>query len=430
MTPENEEPNYYDMSDDEISNMTSPPAAPAASAEPDPVDDNAGSAPVVEEQEEEDQGETVTVGGNEDGDEGETEADKAIRENAAEAAAALSSPDGGEKGAGDPKPGAPSGEAAKGDAKGAGEPATQEEPKLDADGNPIVAPPADEKGEEKGDVKPVTEADKVSGFDRIMAPFKANGKEIKLNSPEEAIKLMQMGANYTKKMQALQPSMQILHMLRNNDLLDAGKLSYLIDLHNKNPDAIQKLVADSGINAMDLDADKGKQYVPGNHQVSAEEFALQTVMEDVATSPTGHATLEIVTRQWDADSKKVLFNEPELLKIIDDQRQSGVYDRINDEIDRRKMLGEFQNVPFLHAYKAVGDVLYAAPAQRTPPTPDPVVVTPPAAVPLATKVLTPPKAPNGDKAKAAGSPRVAPATKANEIDPLSLPDDEFMKLRV
>src|SRR5690606_21653948 len=66
-------------------------------------------------------------------------------------------------------------------------------------------------------------------YKEIMKPFKANGREIKLNSPEEVITLMQKGANYTKKMQALQPHLKIVRMLENNQLLDEGKLSQLID---------------------------------------------------------------------------------------------------------------------------------------------------------------------------------------------------------
>lgn len=410
----NTEKSVYDMDDDEVMSMSSAPPEPAA-AEP--------AAEVVKP----------------DADTGLT-ADESTFE---EADDKITPPDDGSStdGAGKDKS-TPAGAAGEGDGLDAAKPDGEGEPELDADGKPIIATPeldaegkpvakAPVAGKPADEVKPpvvapvVTEATKATEFDKIMAPFKANGKEIKVDSPEDARKLMQMGANYTKKMQALQPSMQILHMLRNNDLLDAGKLSYLIDLHNKNPEAIQKLVSDSGIAPLDFDADRGKAYVPGDHRVSAEEFALHTVMEEVATSPTGAATLEIVTRQWDADSKKVLYAEPRLLRIIDDQRQSGVYDRINTEIERQKMLGELQNVPFLQAYKMVGDVLYAEPDPKLAAS-----AAPAAAIPLATKVITPPKAANGDKAKAAGSPRVAPAANASEIDPLSMSDEDFMKLRV
>ena len=79
-------------------------------------------------------------------------------------------------------------------------------------------------------------------YKEVMTPFKANGKLIELRNPAEAVQLMQMGANYTRKMQAIQQHRKVLTMLENNGLLDEGKLSFLIDIEKKNPDAIQKLV--------------------------------------------------------------------------------------------------------------------------------------------------------------------------------------------
>ena len=51
-------------------------------------------------------------------------------------------------------------------------------------------------------------------------PIKANGKEIKVNTPEEAIQLMQMGANYNKKMAAINEKLPLLKALENHNLLD------------------------------------------------------------------------------------------------------------------------------------------------------------------------------------------------------------------
>ena len=48
--------------------------------------------------------------------------------------------------------------------------------------------------------------DYESLYKQMMAPFKANGKEFAPSSPDEVIRLAQMGANYTKKMQALKPN--------------------------------------------------------------------------------------------------------------------------------------------------------------------------------------------------------------------------------
>ena len=41
-------------------------------------------------------------------------------------------------------------------------------------------------------------------------------------------------------------------MLENAGITDENQLAYLIDLSNKNPQAIQKLVKDSGIDPLDM----------------------------------------------------------------------------------------------------------------------------------------------------------------------------------
>ena len=48
---------------------------------------------------------------------------------------------------------------------------------------------------------PETPVDYKALYEQVTAPFKANGKTISIQSVEEATQLMQMGANYTKKMQ-------------------------------------------------------------------------------------------------------------------------------------------------------------------------------------------------------------------------------------
>lgn len=95
--------------------------------------------------------------------------------------------------------------------------------------------------------------DYKAAYEQITAPFKANGREMKVESPEEAVRLMQQGANYVKKMQALKPHLKMVRMLENNGLLDEGRLNFLIDVSRKDPGAIKKLLKDANIDPMDLD---------------------------------------------------------------------------------------------------------------------------------------------------------------------------------
>ena len=265
-------------------------------------------------------------------------------------------------------------------------------------------------------------------FKKVMAPFKANGKSIELKTPEEAIQLMQMGANYTRKMQEIQPHRKMLLMLENNGLLDEGKLSYLIDLDKKNPEAIKQLVKDAGIDPLDLNVSDDSAYQAGNHAVSDEESAFRSTLDVLSASAEGKATLHTINTTWDQASKELLWKDAGVMETIHQQRESGVYDLITTEVERQRTLGTIPaGTSFLHAYKAVGDYMVANKGfDSLLNKPDPADITPVA--PVATRVAAAKSVvANGDKASAAAPSRSAPRPAKTVVNPLSMSDDDFLK---
>lgn len=192
-----------------------------------------------------------------------------------------------------------------------------------------------------------------------MAPFKANGKDIEVKSVDDAITLMQMGANYNKKMAALKPNMKVLKLLERNDLLDENRLSFLIDLDKKNPDAINKLLKDSGVDPLELDLENAKEYVPQTRQVDDREIALDMVLNEISDTPAYARTLGIVSQDWDEQSKQTIADHPQLLKVINDHVDRGIYDLINSEVERARMLGKMNGVSYIEAYRQIGDAIQA-----------------------------------------------------------------------
>lgn len=295
----------------------------------------------------------------------------------------------------------------------------------DGTADPVLDPnkeSSESTGEEKGTEAETTEApfDYEAAYKKITAPFKANGKDIFLKSPEEVISMMQMGANYTRKMQSIAPHRKALMMLQNNDLLDESKLSFLIDLNKKDPAAIQKLLKESGVNPLEVDVDAESTYQPGNHHISDDEVVLTTVLEDVASTQEGRETVQIISSDWDQASKDVLLTDPHIISVINQQRQNGVYDAITAEIERQKVIGTIPvETSFLEAYRVVGTQLFGNAGKEARPPLTPVARTVPTTVTA--------KAPNTEKiqatapAKSVGKPNV-------KNDPLNLSDEEFMKL--
>ena len=269
--------------------------------------------------------------------------------------------------------------------------------------------------------------DVAQGFYKqiLGSPIRANGKDIQLKSPEEAVQLMQMGANYTRKLQELAPHRKLVMMLQNNGL-DETKLSFLIDLDKKNPDAIKKLIKDSGIDPLEIDTSAELNYSSDNHTVSDREVEFNTAIADVADSATGKETLLAIDK-WDDVSKNALWESPELVRTFHQQRELGVYDLITEEMDRRITLGQIPpNTPFLEAYKIVGDdlskIVNANQGQSGTTTTKvaPVVVETRVAAPKATIQ-------KDDKASAASPTTSTKAAKEAPKNPFAMADDEFMK---
>lgn len=264
-------------------------------------------------------------------------------------------------------------------------------------------------------------------YKKIMAPFKANGKMIDLKDPAEAIQLMQMGANYTRKLQELQPQRKLMLMLQNNGLLNEDKLSFLIDLDKRNPEAIKKLVKEAGIDPLDIDTSVDTTYQTGNHKVTDAEANFRNVLDEIGSTTDGKITLQAINDGWDQASKEVLWKQPELITTMHNQREAGVYQIVVDEIHRQKTLGTLPpNVPFIEAYRVVGDRLLETDAfdhlpaiKQLKPQRTPAVV--------ATRTgSSKPVAVNGDKASAASPSRSTPRT-ATTVNPLSMSDEDFLK---
>lgn len=287
-----------------------------------------------------------------------------------------------------------------------------------------------EEGETKTTEKPTVEEttiDYKAQYETLLAPFKANGREMTVSSVEDARALMQMGANYNKKMAALKPNLKLLKMLENSDFLSEEKISFLIDLGKKDPAAISKLVKDSGLDPMDLGAEKASEYRPTVHTVADREIDLDTVLDEIQETPTYTRTLDIVSTKWDGASKQTIANSPQLLKVINDHVSTGVYDLISAEIEKERVFGRLNGLTDIDAYRQVGDAiqarggfnhLFKQNTGKTTPT-APVVVPP--------KPKVDDKALN-DKRRAAGSTKpAAPASTPKDFNPLAMSDEEFSK---
>lgn len=286
--------------------------------------------------------------------------------------------------------------------------------------------PVEPKEPKKEDTPPAgSEPDYKALYTSLMQPIKANGKTITIKDPKELVQLAQQGLNYTKKMQAIAPMRKLAQSLENAGLFTEDKLNYLIDLASGKKEAITKLLQDHKINPVDLETEEPSKYVPDNHQVSDSEVALKTVIEDLKSTPDGQETLKELL-SWDNDSQRKLAEEPDAIYALDQQRKSGVFKIISDEVSRRQALGQLStNMPALDAYTLVGKDLLRQQYQqqqqaallKQPLNPGNNIPPAKPAVPAATP----------DQIKAAAPNRSPKTTPKKLVNPFDMSDEEFLK---
>lgn len=309
---------------------------------------------------------------------------------------------------------------------------------VDSNGKPITEaePSTAEPGQEQKEEGKQSEGlpadfNYKEGYEKLMAPFKANGKMITPRSPEEAISLMQMGANYTRKMQELQPYRKVMLMLQNNGLMDEEKLSFLIDLDKKNPEAIKKLLKDSGTDPLDFNPEEEINYQGGNYRVTDTEADFATEIDDLKSTQEGQATLGVISSTWDAASKDALYQNRGLLHTIHEQRENGIYDTIANEVNRLQMLGQIPvGTPFIQAYNYVGNLLAQQGAFNQVAKPEPVQAVKPVVQPVVRVAQPKQTLANNEQAKAASLNRAATRKATPIVNPLAMSDEDFAKLPV
>jgi hypothetical protein len=275
-------------------------------------------------------------------------------------------------------------------------------------------------------------------YDALFGSFKANGRDIQIETPEEAVRLMQMGAGFVKYQQKVRPAVALQQTLEANKI-DNNKLNFLIDCANGKVDAIKKLVRDAKVEPYDIEnTDAARkadsEYRPTNHLVSDKDVALNENIGTVQGTPNGDAILRTIQSEWDDDSRNRLVEDPGILPILVRQKDSGIYDQITSEVNRRQTLGTLaNNISWLDAYHQVGTDLEKSGAFSGGKTPTSEPSSEPATTPPESKVIE--TAAAKKKTPAGGDPSgVAPVTATPAVPPkvdasvLDMSDEDFAKL--
>lgn len=317
------------------------------------------------------------------------------------------------------------------------EPEIQPEPELDNQEEKPVIPEEENKPEQENkeetqeENKPEETNEPEIDWSLISKPFKANGHDMQVNTPEEAVRLMQKGANYEHKMQQIKPAQKVFETLKEQGLTDPDVLNLMIECRKGNKEAIAKLISDSGIDPLDLNLDGSSDYKAKDYQVSDKQINLKETLDSVSALPKGLETINMIAKdsEWQ-DSAGIIAENPAIISDIANMKESGIFDKVMNMVRREKTLGNpsLSNVPMIQAY---GMVLSYMQQQNLLGTENSQPVTgqqPIARQPAPSKVEK--NQSLNDKRKAAAPTKQAPTVVKDEValeEVVGMSDEEFLK---
>lgn len=219
----------------------------------------------------------------------------------------------------------------------------EEEKKPTADKAKVVSKPS----ATKADKPKSADVNYEDAYKKIFTPFRANGKEITPRTVEDVISLMQMGANYTKKMQAMAPMRKVVESLDKAQITEED-LNFLIDLHKGDKEAIKELIKKNNIDIIDLDLDEIDYKPNKNNIASDEDVSFAEMLTDINESIP--QIKEVLNNTWDAESKKLLLSDPRAMRALHEEISMGRFEKVQKQLEIEKTFGRYKGVPDVHAY--------------------------------------------------------------------------------
>lgn len=257
------------------------------------------------------------------------------------------------------------------------------------------------------------EVDYKSIYEQVFKPFKANGKEITPKTVEDVISLMQMGANYTKKMQLMAPMKKVVQSL-DNAKIDEQELNFLIDVSKGDKEAIKQLLIKHKIDPLEIDLDGDNTYSPRNNIASDEDVEFNDTLMDIHDSLP--RIQEILNNTWDDKSKKAILKDPRLMRALHEEVQMGRFDEVQKRLEAEKTFGRYKGISDVDAYI---DLVSKMEQERMKTKTQPETPT---------KTESTKRIPDKSKAAPTKGKTSKSSSSLTAKDLLSMSDDEFNKL--
>lgn len=195
------------------------------------------------------------------------------------------------------------------------------------------------------ETEPTQEVEKFS--------IKANGQRFEFTK-DELIKLAPKALNYTKKMQAIAPYRRSISAMQENGLTE-DDINQLIEMKRGNRTAISNFLNKHNISTLDLDESQSYDYTPNKYGREQNELT-ETLEELQSYPPQAVTTLTNYIDSLDKVSRETMQQHPHILRTLMNDIESGDFDRIQPEANKRAFLDENKK-PGLDYYIQVANEL-------------------------------------------------------------------------
>lgn len=289
----------------------------------------------------------------------------------------------------------------------------------------VPAQEEEPQGEPQEQSQAEEEIDYKAFYDEVTAPIRADGRDFTIKSSEDLRNLVSKGLDYTQKTQQIAPYRKTLAFLRDNNALDDTKLSYMVDLINKDEKAVKQLIREMTaepkeegrrkLELYDLDPeqeDESQRYhFQNKNTITDEQLNFRETFDEVNASEGGNAFLNKINQKFDSSSLDYLYQNPQAIKLLYQADRAGQFDQIMDKMQYNDMIHpeNVQRENTITRFMKTGQSMPEIFPQNQQPTQQQVVQ----------------QRQQQNRVKSASIPRASGGKSRNFVDPLDMSDEEF-----
>ena len=170
-----------------------------------------------------------------------------------------------------------------------------------------------------------------------LRPVRANGVDIPVKNIDEVYQMASMGADYKRKMADIAPYRRSISAMKENGVSESD-INTFIDMKKGSKEALQTFVKELGIDPLDIDTEANHEYIPKEYGVDESASALNDVIDVISKDEEYQTTQRVVDIEWDSESRKVLAQNPQMVRGLHEEIKKGAYAKVAPEALRLEIL--------------------------------------------------------------------------------------------